>query len=66
MGAGDPDPFPADHEGPVRKVGVEPFRITPTTVANARFATFVEATGHPTEAEPLASGTRFAGGTNGF
>ncbi|MFD6879833.1 MULTISPECIES: hypothetical protein [unclassified Streptomyces] len=37
--------------------------MTPTTVTNARFATLVDATGHPTEAEPLGSGTRFPGGT---
>ena len=38
-------------EGPVREVPVAPFRISPTTVTNARFAEFVEATGHRTEAE---------------
>ncbi|KJY21381.1 formylglycine-generating enzyme family protein [Streptomyces katrae] len=51
MGTDDPDGFPADAEGPVREVAVEPFRIAATTVTNAQFATFVKATGHVTEAE---------------
>ncbi|MFJ3880160.1 formylglycine-generating enzyme family protein [Streptomyces sp. NPDC090077] len=51
MGTEDPDGFPADAEGPVREVAVEPFRIAATTVTNAGFATFVKATGHVTEAE---------------
>ncbi|WP_329123416.1 formylglycine-generating enzyme family protein [Streptomyces sp. NBC_01353] len=51
MGTVDPEGFPADAEGPVREVAVEPFRIAVTTVTNAQFATFVKATGHVTEAE---------------
>ncbi|HEY9369638.1 formylglycine-generating enzyme family protein [Streptomyces sp.] len=51
MGADDPEGFPADAEGPVREVAVEPFRIAATAVTNAQFATFVKATGHITEAE---------------
>ncbi|MFF2198424.1 SUMF1/EgtB/PvdO family nonheme iron enzyme, partial [Streptomyces sp. NPDC058157] len=51
MGTDDPEGFPADAEGPVREVAVGPFRIAATTVTNARFATFVKATGHVTEAE---------------
>lgn len=51
MGTDDPDGFPADAEGPVREVAVEPFRIAATAVTNAGFATFVKATGHVTEAE---------------
>ncbi|MBB4980594.1 formylglycine-generating enzyme family protein [Streptomyces nymphaeiformis] len=51
MGTDDPDGFPADAEGPVREVAVEPFRIAATTVTNAQFATFVKATGHVTDAE---------------
>ncbi|MGW4508288.1 formylglycine-generating enzyme family protein [Streptomyces sp. NPDC004436] len=51
MGTDDPDGFPADAEGPVREVSVEPFRIAATTVTNAEFATFVKATGHVTDAE---------------
>lgn len=50
MGTEDPDSFPADGEGPVREVVVDPFRIAPRTVTNAQFATSVKATGHLTEA----------------
>jgi ATP/maltotriose-dependent transcriptional regulator MalT len=35
MGTEDPDGFPADREGPVREVFVEPFRIDPMGVSNA-------------------------------
>ncbi|MEU4269496.1 formylglycine-generating enzyme family protein [Streptomyces sp. NPDC026092] len=51
MGTDDPEGFPGDAEGPVREAVVEPFRIAATTVTNARFAAFVKATGHVTEAE---------------
>lgn len=61
MGTDDPDSFPADGEGPVREVAVGPFRIAPTTVTNARFATFVKATGHVTEAEHFGFSFVFGG-----
>jgi formylglycine-generating enzyme required for sulfatase activity len=51
MGTADADGFPQDREGPVREVEVEPFWIDPLAVTNSRFAEFVEATGHLTEAE---------------
>jgi formylglycine-generating enzyme required for sulfatase activity len=40
-----------DGEGPVREVFVEPFLIGVSTVTNAEFACFIEATGYVTEAE---------------
>ena len=40
-----------DGEGPVRRVAVKPFLLGATTVTNAEFAAFVEATSHVTEAE---------------
>ena len=40
-----------DGEGPVRRVGVKPFLIGATSVTNAEFDRFVEATGHVSEAE---------------
>ena len=40
-----------DGEDPVRRITVSPFSIATTTVTNAEFAAFVEATGHVTEAE---------------
>jgi formylglycine-generating enzyme required for sulfatase activity len=53
MGGDDPDAFPDDGEGPVRRVEVGEFRIDATAVTNARFAAFVKATGHVTTAEQL-------------
>ncbi|MER5813206.1 formylglycine-generating enzyme family protein [Streptomyces sp. NPDC002033] len=61
MGSEDPDGFPADGEGPVREAVVGAFRIAPTTVTNARFASFVKATGHVTEAESFGFSFVFAG-----
>ncbi|WP_028611379.1 formylglycine-generating enzyme family protein [Paenibacillus harenae] len=51
MGTNSADGFPADGEGPVRKVTVSPFRISPYAVTNEQFRTFVQATGYVTEAE---------------
>ncbi|MFJ3912905.1 formylglycine-generating enzyme family protein [Streptomyces vinaceus] len=61
MGTEDPDSSPTDGEGPVREVTVTPFRIAPTTVTNAQFATFVKATGHVTEAEHFGYSYVFGG-----
>jgi len=51
MGADDRERYPADGEGPVREVRLRPFWIDVLAVTNARFAAFVEATGHVTDAE---------------
>src|SRR5262245_47792161 len=51
MGNEDANANPHDGEGPVCDVRVEPFRIDPQTVTNARFARFVKDTGYRTEAE---------------
>jgi formylglycine-generating enzyme len=51
MGTDDPVRFPNDGEGPVRTVALRPFWIDTVVVSNARFATFVDATGYVTEAE---------------
>ena len=51
MGTEDPIGFPADGEGPVRAVVLRPFWIEPVAVSNERFAAFVDATGHTTDAE---------------
>jgi formylglycine-generating enzyme required for sulfatase activity len=51
MGADDADGFPADGEGPVRRVVVSPFWIDSVAVSNRRFASFVDGTGHVTDAE---------------
>lgn len=51
MGNEDAEANPGDGEGPVREIDVAGFRIDPTVVTNAKFATFVKATGYVTEAE---------------
>jgi sulfatase modifying factor 1 len=51
MGTNDPDGFPADGEGPVRPVTLDPFWMDAVAVTNARFAKFVEEAAHVTEAE---------------
>jgi formylglycine-generating enzyme len=51
MGSSDNDANPLDGEGPVRDVTVEPLSIDTVTVTNARFATFVKASGYVTDAE---------------
>jgi formylglycine-generating enzyme len=51
MGTEDREGFPADGEGPVRAVTLKPFWIGSVAVSNERFAAFVDATGHVTEAE---------------
>ncbi|WP_375263129.1 formylglycine-generating enzyme family protein [Palleronia sp.] len=43
--------YPDDLDSPVRKVKLDPFLISPTTVTNAEYARFVEATGYRTVAE---------------
>lgn len=53
MGGSDADAFEADGESPVRTVEVAPFYIEPSAVTNRRFAAFVKATGHVTDAERL-------------
>lgn len=50
MGSNDAT-FPADGEGPVRPVEIDPFWMAPTVVTNDEFAQFIAATGYVTEAE---------------
>ncbi len=51
MGDHQGDGDPRDGEGPVREVFVDGFSMDATTVTNADFSRFVEATGYVTEAE---------------
>ena len=51
MGYDGPLANPGEGEGPVRRVELPSYRISPTTVSNEQFAAFVRATGHVTEAE---------------
>lgn len=50
MGAAD-GTYPADAEGPVREVTLQPFYIDVTSVTNKQFGKFVKETGYETEAE---------------
>ncbi|MDP9460635.1 MAG: formylglycine-generating enzyme family protein, partial [Actinomycetota bacterium] len=60
MGCADP-PYPGDGEGPVREVELSPFTIGATTVTNAEFAAFVDATGYRTDAEQFGWSFVFVG-----
>lgn len=51
MGTNEKDGFPADGEGPVRKVKVNSFLIDRFAVTNEEFKRFVEETNYVTEAE---------------
>src|SRR5215212_2636195 len=51
MGTDDGQGFPWDGEGPVRKITLDPFYISPYATTNAEFTTFVNETGYETEAE---------------
>jgi sulfatase modifying factor 1 len=51
MGTDYADGFPADGEGPVRKVTVDSFLIDIFPVRNGDFASFIDETGYITEAE---------------
>ncbi|MGW4382453.1 formylglycine-generating enzyme family protein [Kitasatospora sp. NPDC004531] len=61
MGSDDREGFPADGEGPVRPVRLDPFLIDTRAVTNEQFAAFVADTGHRTEAERLGWSYVFAG-----
>jgi len=43
--------IPTDDEGPAREAVIDAFRVMRTTVTNAMFQSFVDATGYKTEAE---------------
>lgn len=51
MGTSSKEGFPADGEGPARKIKVDSFLMDSTTVTNAQFSEFVKETGYKTEAE---------------
>ena len=61
MGNGRFDGYPKDGEGPVHRVTISPFRLDPTTVTNAQYAEFVEATGFRTESETFGWSFVFGG-----
>ncbi len=61
MGCDRREGHPSDGEGPSRLVEVAPFLIDTTSVSNARFARFIDATGYQTDAERLGWSFVFAG-----
>lgn len=61
MGTDAPARYPADGEGPVRRVTLDPFWIDATAVRNAEFAAFVDETEYITEAERFGWSFVFAG-----
>jgi formylglycine-generating enzyme required for sulfatase activity len=61
MGAPPEDGDATDGEGPVHRVTLAPFSIAVTTVTNAAFAEFCDATGHVTRAEAERWSFVFAG-----
>ena len=61
MGTDDAIGYPADGEGPAREIELGPFWIDTLAVSNERFARFVLATGHVTEAERFGWSFVFAG-----
>ena len=61
MGCDRREGHPSDGEGPSRDIEVGAFLIDTTTVSNARFARFVEATGYTTDAEREGWSFVFAG-----
>lgn len=61
MGNGGPTGYPADGEGPVRRVRLDPFWVDACAVDNADFAAFVADTEHVTEAERFGWSFVFAG-----
>ena len=61
MGTNSTEGFPADGEGPVREVALDPFYIDAAPVTNAQFAEFARATGYRTEAEQFGWSFVFQG-----
>jgi formylglycine-generating enzyme len=61
MGTSDPGGYPADGEGPIRAVTVDPFWIDRTAVSNEQFTAFIAATGYVTDAEQFGWSFVFAG-----
>ena len=61
MGSEDRLAYPADGEGPVRRVSVDPFWIDVHAVSNQEFGRFVEESGYVTEAERFGWSFAFAG-----
>lgn len=55
MGTEDEHGFPADGEGPIRKVRLDPFYLDECAVSNIQYKKFVDETGYKTEAETFGN-----------
>jgi formylglycine-generating enzyme required for sulfatase activity len=65
MGSESPAPFPADGEGPVRRVTLSPFYISRYAVTNRQFAAFVRRAKYRTDAERYGWSFVFRGHLDG-
>jgi formylglycine-generating enzyme required for sulfatase activity len=65
MGSEDADSIPADGEGPIRTVTIDPFWLDRYPVTNAQFAEFIRASDYRTEAEVFGWSFVFAGHLRG-
>ena len=61
MGTESADAFPADGEGPIREVTVDPFHLDACPVTNRRFREFIKKGGYKTEAEKFGWSFVFQG-----
>lgn len=61
MGSDNDEGYPADGGGPAHLVTLPAYRISPTAVSNAEFASFIAATGYRTGAERIGWSFVFAG-----
>ncbi len=61
MGTDSEEGFPADGEGPIREVTLDPFYVDSQPVTNEMFAEFARATSYVTEAERFAWSFVFQG-----
>ena len=60
MGTESREAFPADGEGPVREVTVDPIYMDSRPVSNEQFREFIRATGYRTESGALRVVVRFS------
>lgn len=61
MGTDIDEGFPADGEGPIREITLDPYYIDMYPVTNAQFVDFVKATGYRTDSERLGWSFVFQG-----
>jgi sulfatase modifying factor 1 len=61
MGTDEPNGYPDDGEGPAHRVELPAYRIAAHAVTNDDFGTFVQSSGHVTDAERFGNSFVFAG-----